>query len=263
MIKKFLSLEKKSILLALASDMAYKTNFYIKCFALVLADFIGPLMTILIYTTTLGIPGWTMFEFLFFQGTLILVFGFGHAFAIVLPYEVIDCIRDGEFDQYLVKPFNTLLYLISRSFELEGLAEMAAGFVIIVYSMIMLKSSIFSFNFLLFIVLVLVGCMIQIAAMIFISSIAFLAVRSDALMDLFFKVSDFARYPLSVYSFGIRFFLTFLFPIGVSSFYPAVVFLKGASFSFLASVLIPSVLFVMFSVILWNISMKSYTSAGG
>jgi ABC-2 type transport system permease protein len=260
---KFLRLEKKTIGMSLASEMAYKTNFYIKAFAMVLADFVGPLLTLLIYSATLGIPGWTLDEFLLFQGTLILVFGLGHTFTMHFPYEVIHCIREGEFDKYLVKPYNTLLYLLAESFIIDGLPEVAVGICLVAYTMIKLGLSVFSFSFFWYLVLVAAGLLVQVSVMVFISASAFLVVRSEALMNLYFKLSDFVRYPLNVYALGIQFALTFLFPLAVSSFYPAEVLLRGATPKILLSVLIPVVLFTVLSVFLWNLAMKKYTSAGG
>jgi ABC-2 type transport system permease protein len=249
--------------MALSGDMAYKMNFFIKCFAVALADMVGPLLTLLIYTTTLGIPGWTMHEFLLFQGTLLIVFGLGHTFTLVLPYDVIHNIREGEFDKYLVKPVNILLYLLAESFYMEGLAEIAIGLMITVYSIVSIGIPLASINFLLYLILILAGFLIQVSMMVFISSLAFLVVRSDALMHLYFKISDFIRYPLNVYAFSIKFFLTFLFPLAISSFYPAMILLKGATPLFLVSILAPVVVFFFVSIAFWTLAMRCYTSAGG
>ncbi|MBN1644775.1 ABC-2 family transporter protein [Candidatus Woesearchaeota archaeon] len=260
---KFFRIEKRTIGMALAGDMAYKMNFYLKCFAVSLADLVSPVLTVLIYSATLGIPGWTMHELLLFQGTLMIVFGLGHTFTIVMPYEVINNIREGEFDKYLIKPFNVLLYLLAESFYMEGLAEIAVGIITIVYSMATIGISFLSFNFLFYLAMIIAGFAMQIGIAILISSLAFLVVKSDALMHLYFKISDFVRYPLSVYTFGIQFFFTFLLPIGVSSFYPSIVLLRGVSPKLLLSVFLPVIGFVIFSIFLWNWAIKSYTSAGG
>ena len=260
---KFFRIQKKAVGMSISSEIAYRMNFYIKCFAMVLSDFIGPLLTLIIYSTTLGIPGWTLHEFLLFQGTLILIFGLGHAFVLVFPYEVMHAIREGEFDKYLVKPYNTLLYMIAESFEIEGLAEVGIGIVIIAYSMAKIGISVFSLNFILYLVLVVAGFVVQAAMMTFISALAFLFVRSEALMNLYFKISDFVRYPINVYAIGIRMFLTFLFPLAVSSFYPADVLLRGATPVLMLEILAPVAVFAVIAVLLWNIAMKRYTSAGG
>ena len=137
------------------------------------------------------------------------------------------------------------------------------GILIVAYSMITIGITIFSFNFLFYLAMILAGFAMQVGVVILISSLAFLVVKSDALMHLYFKISDFVRYPLSVYAFSIQFFFTFLLPIGVSSFYPATALLRGVTPKLLASVFLPVIGFVIFSVLMWNWAIKKYTSAGG
>ncbi len=260
---KFIRILKKAIGMSLAEEMAYKWNFYVKAFACAISDFVGPLLTLLIYTTSEGIPGWGFYEFLLFQGTLTLVFGLGHTFVMMMPYDIMSSVRLGEFDKYLVKPFNTLLYMLATSFDMEGLAEVLVGIIIVAFSMFKLGISVLSFDFLAFIVLVIAGFLMQAAAMTLISAISFIVVNSDALVQLYFKISDFVRYPLNVYNFGIRFFLTFMFPLAISSFYPSIVLIQGATPKIMLTALIPIAVFLVASVLLWNRAMKSYTSAGG
>ncbi|MEM4263532.1 MAG: ABC-2 family transporter protein [Candidatus Woesearchaeota archaeon] len=260
---KFIRILKKTIGMSVSREMAYKWNFYLKALACALSDFVGPLLTLLIYSASEGIPGWGFYEFLLFQGTLTLVFGLGHAFVMMMPYEIMQAVRMGEFDKYLVKPFNTLLYSLATSFDMEGLAEVAVGIIIVAFSMFKLGISIFSFNFLAFIVLIIAGFLVQAAAMTLVSALSFIVVNSDALVQLYFKISDFVRYPLNVYNFGIRFFLTFLFPLAISSFYPSIVLLQGATPKVMLTALLPITAFVIASLILWNKAMKNYTSAGG
>ena len=263
LLAKWVRIELKSIGLELSADMAYKTNFFIKCLAVWTYDFVGPIVALLIYSTTLGIPGWGLYEFLLFQGTVTLVFGFGNTFAWSMTYKVIESIRDGEFDKYLVKPLNTLFYLFTESINSEGFAEIFAGCAIVVFAMAKLGLSLFSLDFLLYLVLVLAGFAFEMAISILVSSAAFLVVKSEALMNLYFKISDFARYPLNVYSGGVRFFLTFIIPLGVSSFYPATILLKGATSVLLLSTILPVFVFCAVSILLWNHAMKKYSSAGG
>ena len=62
----------KNLALELQKEMIYKLNFFLKVVGLVLADIVAPLITLLIYRSTPGIPGWTFEEFILFQGSFIL-----------------------------------------------------------------------------------------------------------------------------------------------------------------------------------------------
>ena len=121
-MNKYLTLLKKNFAMELSSEMAYKANFFIKCLSLIIGDLVGPLVILLIYTTTSGIPGWSLYQFILFQGILTLVFGLGHALLIVMPFTVMEEVQEGTFDKILIKPFNPLLYLTFTSTDIEGFA---------------------------------------------------------------------------------------------------------------------------------------------
>ena len=249
--------------LNLSSDMAYKWNFFINFIATALKDAIGPLIILLIYSRTSGIPGWSFYEFLLFQGTLTFVFGFGHFLFVSIPANIIRNVRKGSFDQFMLKPVNVLFYLTSTSFDWDGFAEILVGMVLIAISIIKLNLAVFSSNFLVYLMLVLLGILFQYALMILIAAASFVLVQSWALLDLAFKLTDFARYPSTIYGFGLRFFLTFLFPISISAFYPVEVLLKGANMMFVLQIAIPVIAFFFLSLYLWKKGLKKYSSAGG
>ena len=154
---KLLKLFCKGAALDLSREMIYKGNFFIKSLALVFTDFISPIFALLIYTATPGIPGWSFYEFLLFQGTFIMVFGLGHLFVIALPYDTVRAIDRGEFDKYLIRPFSPLLYLMSQSVLVEGFVEFFAGAAISGFAIYNLNINIFSFNFLCYALLIFIG----------------------------------------------------------------------------------------------------------
>jgi len=134
---------------------------------------------------------------------------------------------------------------------------------LVIWGFIKLDILIVSFNTLLYIFLILVAFIFLYAAFVLMSAMAFLFVKSFGLFDLFFKIIDVARYPLNIYEGGMRFIFTFLIPIGIVSFYPASSLLKGFSFVVFMEILVPVILFLIFSLIMWNKAIRKYTSAGG
>lgn len=260
---RFLKLEAKAAAMDLSRELAYKGNFLMKCLAFALTDFIGPVLSLLIYSTTMGIPGWSLHEFLLFQGTLVVFMGLGHIFVLALPYDTIHAIDRGEFDKYMVKPFSPLVYLITQSVLVEGVVEVLAGAFIVGFAMFKLQLSVFSFNFLLYLFLLALGFLFQAGVMILVSALAFFVVKSDALMHLYFKLSDFGRWPITIYSPLLKLTLVFFFPIAVSSFFPADVLLHGFSWTVMLQSVIPVALFFAIAVAVWNLAMRRYSSAGG
>ncbi len=262
-MKREIKLFFKSWALEIASHMAYKANFITKLFALMLMDIVGPIVILLIYTNTAGIPGWSLEQFILFQGTMTFVFGFGHAFIIMIPVRVLEDVREGQFDRHLLQPFNTLKYFILSSPDVDGLAEMFVGLVLVSWAFAKLNLSIFSINFLIYVLILILAFMFQYAAIIFISALSFLFVKSWALFDILFTLENFARYPLTIYNSTLVFFLTFLFPIAVSAFYPVEALLRGMTLGNLLRIAFPVIISLILTVLFWNKAMKKYSSAGG
>ena len=175
---------------------------------------------------------------------------------------VLDAINWGNFDQYLLKPYSALLYIMAVTVDQYGLVEVLAGLIIVVYSMGQLGIAILSFSMLMYLLFVLSGTLVIVSSQIFIASFGFIAVKSEALLHLHSKLQDFARYPLNVYGLGIKFFLIFLFPMAVGSYVPAQILIEGFTPKALLY-LIPVAAYFGASIILWNSAMKKYTSAGG
>lgn len=262
-MRRHFALFKKTFALELAKDMAYKANFFIKFISLIFLDLVGPLIMLIIYKTTSGLPGWTFEEFILFQGTLTFVFGFGHAFLVMFPGRTINSIRGGTFDRFLLNPFNTLLYFLLSSVNIEGIAEMLTGLALIVWASIKLGISVVSLNFLFYVLLILCAFMFQYAAMIFVSAAGVLFIKSHALIDIYYRLAGFARYPLDIYGSGLNFMLTFVFPVAICAYFPVQVLLHGFKVLTIAKVLLPVVGFLILAIFMWKAAMKKYVSAGG
>jgi len=260
-MKRHLRLLKKVTAAELSSEMAYKWNFFIRCVGLILEDLVGPLIVLLIYTTTSGIPGWSFEEFLLLQGTLIFVLGFNHLFFILIPSGTIEKVRRGTFDSILLKPFKPLAYLTFSSIDWDGMAEMLVGLFIIIYSLLRIDFTII--NLFIYIFIIILAILFEYSAMVLIGALSFLVVRSYALFNIFFKLTDFVRYPLGIYGLPIRFVVTFLVPVAVASFYPVEALLRGTTPLGILKIVIPVVIFFTVAIALWEVAMKRYTSAGG
>ena len=233
----------KSIEIELNKEMAYKWNFIIKMLSLVLVDVISPLVTLLIYKKTLGIPGWSFEQFILFQATFILVMGINRMTQISLAWKVIYEVREGTFDKFLIKPYNPLLYLTVTSWDLEGIGDLLVGASLLAWSFAKLGIGIISFNFLAYLFLVLSAILFTYSIMVLISSLSFIVVKSFALFDIFFNLIETGRYPATIYDYGMRFFVSFLFPIAIASTFPATALLKGYSLLTLLEITAPVFIF--------------------
>ena len=87
--------------------------------------------------------------------------------------------------------------------------------------------------------------------------------KAEAVMELYTKLIDFARYPLNIYGVGWRFVLSFVIPVAIGSFYPVDALLRGMSLLNVLILCAPVAVLLVLAVTVWNTSIKRYKSAGG
>jgi len=260
-ILKFWKIWRKSLTLNIQDAMAYKVSFFSQVLALFLGDMIIPIVSTLIYSVSAGIPGWSLNEFILFQGTIIIVIGIWHTLFAGLLGETINSVKEGTYDKILLRPMNTLAYMTSKGFDLDGAGEVLAGVAIAAFALIRLK--IFSFMLIPYFGVILLGALFYYSLTIFAASFAFIFVKTWRLFEFISAVERFGRYPLNIYNGPLRIFLTYFVPVAFASYFPAAVLLGKEPILRTLLTAIPVFIFFAVSVWSWHYAMKKYSSAGG
>ncbi len=261
-LAKYFRLWAYNFQLEIASDMAYKLNFYTHIIGNLISGFVGPLIATLIYSTTPGLPGWSYWEFILFQGTFLLVWGLAHSFIIRAISITTEHVRNGTFDKILLKPFRPFAYLLASAVSLDDLATVVLGGTLVIVA----SKSLHAFNlynvfaYLLMIVLALVFFVGLVAL---VASLSFFVVKSWGVWSIFETISEFSYYPLTIYSPGMMFVLSFILPAGLASFYPAAALLGKIDLNILWKLAISVFAFLAIGLLSWHNSIKRYSSAGG
>jgi ABC-2 type transport system permease protein len=260
-IAKFFRIWKRNLVLALQDEMAYKWGFFLLLVSLFLGDIIIPIVSMVIYTVSQGIPGWNLAEFVLFQGTLILVIGIWHTFFAGLLGRTISLVQEGTFDRVLLKPFPSLSFLTASSFDPDGLAEIVAGLAIVTWALFQLQ--LFSIMLLPYLLIIILAALFEYSLTIIASALAFVFTKTWRLFDIISLVERFSRYPLDIYTASTKFVLTFLVPAAIASYYPASVLLGKQPLATIVIIIVPIAIFFIFSLWLWKKAIKKYSSAGG
>jgi len=259
---KYLLLWKNSLKLEISSEMAYKTSFFIRCIGVLLFGLMGPLIAILIYTTTTGIPGWTFWEFLFFQGTGVLVWGIGEFAMFSIVWRNMEMIRRGEYDRVLVRPYRPLLFSSFTAVDLDGIPQVILGTFLVIFSAFKIPG-IGVIDVLAYIAVVLLALAFMYSFTVFVAALAFIVTKAFGLYALFITADEYTKYPLTVYGRTIGIVLTFVLPFGLASFYPAQAILGRLAWTTAGGLLLTVLGFFIFALLMWRFAMKKYSSAGG
>ena len=249
--------------LMISAEAAYRWNSIIKAVAMVVFDFFAPLIAIIIYSVSSGIPGWSFEQFLLLSGTFTIVEGLNEALFGDLGWGIIWDLRHGEFDMSLVKPYNTLGFMSSASSHPRSFVRVFVGLGIVTYALVNYAIAVTLVNLLFYVFLILLGLVFLYSTVVLISSLAILFVQTSNLMNALFNILLIGRYPLNVYGSTGVFVFTFIFPLGVAAFYPASALLHGISLIFVLKLALIIMFYLVVNVLLWNFALKKYSSAGG
>lgn len=246
---------------SLRQASAYKTNFIISLFVNFLGYIGLPVVTALIYKSGAGFPGWNFHEVIFIQSLFLVSNGMNGIFFSNVIWQTMDHIREGNFEIVLLKPVSPLFFLVSRSFNLDSLGGMTGGLVLCFLTLPHLQGITAASTFM-FLLMFSGGLAVQSGFSLLMAATSFIWVGNSRLHEIFESVASFGRYPVSIFPQAVRFFSTFIIPVGMIAFYPASILLGKSSFLFLPA-LIPCIAFFLVSKTIYNRMIKLYEGVGG
>ena len=211
--------------------------------------------------------GWTFRDMAFLYALWMLA----HALQNTLFSNVDDVperIREGDFDRVLIRPVDPLFSVIATPGQIfpDELILAASFFALAtVYSGVRVDAA-----FVLLVPLVVAGgALIDLGINLGIATLAFWLVRVDALRWVVLQLEqEFTRYPIVIYSRGVRFLLTFVIPFAFMNYFPAAYFLDKHDGTFLLppqvgllSPLIGTAL-VLAAYAFWRFGLRRYQGVG-
>ncbi len=260
---RYLRVLKNGIKIGLMEGMAYRLDFAIKLFAFAVFSIVAPIVSIVIYGITPGLPGWSLYELLVLQGASSFTLGLGSFLFGSFVGNTLYEIREGYFDRALTRPANPLLLQTASWPAVDNLAGIITGISILSYGLSKTAVQITLPNLLMFAVLVALGILFLYSLSVITVAIGFVAIKSESLYRFVERIFEFADYPISIFGpIGAALF-TFVFPIGLASFYPAQALLGLVGLKMLATLTFISLAFFGVSLLAWKAGMKKYQSAGG
>lgn len=169
-------------------------------------------------------------------------------------------IVNGSFDLTLVKPVNPLFKSLLGGADLLDLL-MLGPFFILTFYFIKQTVSLYPFNLLIFLALLLNSFLIATSFHIFVLALGVLTTEIDHAIMIYRDLTGMGKMPIDIYQEPFRFLITFIFPVGVMMTFPAKALLGLLSWQgILTSFLFGGVLFCL-SLKFWYYSLRHYASA--
>ena len=251
----------------LLTTLEYRANFFIWFVFTFVYHGTAIAALYIILQTFPSMNGWSFRDMAFLYGLWML----GHALNNTFFNSVSDIpehIRDGEFDRFLVRPLDALFQAITlpgQIFPDELILALVCFGAAVWYSHVHVDAA-----FVVFVPLVAAGgALIDLAISLIISTIAFWFIRVDALRWIVLQLEqEFTRYPLTIYSRGVRLLLAFVFPFAFMNYFPATFFLHktedGLALPPAVGLLTPviGIVFAGAAYAFWRVGLNRYQGVG-
>lgn len=253
----------KLVLASLRSLMQYRFSFVFSLFVNVLVTIADFLVVLAILYNFRSIGGWNTAQIAALYGVATAALGIYRTFGSELQ-NFQNYIVSGEFDGLLLRPWPTLLVLLSRRVELFRLGAVLQGYTALVIALAYLGGPAeFGGSYIYMLALPILTSGIYFAISIATASIAFWTGRIRELQVFtIYGPSTAASYPTSIYPRFIRFLLTAL-PVCFVGYMPLRVTLGlGGEKWHLITPLLATVAALTVSLWLWRRGERAYHSTG-
>ncbi len=209
------------------------------------------------------LAGWRFEEVLFLYGFSLIPFGLFNILSLNLYEFGNEYIMEGKFDRVLIRPVSSLFQVLFENFRIESFQEILTGLAVVLYASARMHVAWAGRDVFLLLFYALCGGAIYISIFLLFSTVSFWFEDRVGVHPLAWNLIAFGRYPLSIYSGAIQFFLSWIIPFGFATFYPSVRLLHRAEFLHYAA-LIPVVAAACLAVAIsvWNLGVRHYSSTG-
>jgi ABC-2 type transport system permease protein len=218
---------------ALVRETSFRSNFLI---TLVTRGFwfaVQILLFDLIYRQVPKINDWSRAEYFGFMATGMLVNSIVEAFFMPNCARFSELIRTGDLDFALLKPIDTQFLVSLEQLELAMISQLALALGLLGYSLVQVGRPIPFVAVGMYVLLVMAAVTFFYSLMLGLAAMSIFFGRNQGLLDFWFYVTIFARYPSSIYSGSptgevIRFGFSYVLPILLVITVPARVLLGKA-----------------------------------
>ena len=211
--------------------------------------------------------GWNFADVAFLYGLWMMGHGFHNTFFFTVG-EVPTMIREGRFDRFLVRPLDPLFQAMTVPQQIS-VDELVLSVIFFAVATAYAHVAVDARFVVLVPLVVLGGALIDFGIQLGIATTAFWVIRVDSLRWIVMSLEqDFTRYPITVYSAGVRFFLSFVVPFAFMNYFPATLLLHKHDGVFALSpaigLLTPVVGFAWFGVayLFWRGGLARYEGTG-
>lgn len=210
-----------------------------------------------------SLRGWTQAEVYFLLGLATLSLGLFNIFFFNL-FSLEGYIQDGQLDYWLTRPVNPLFQLVSDRLDLDNCGALVIGITLLSVSAPQLALNWTLVRVLWTIAVVLQGTLVLAGSFLAVSSLSFWLKERASLTEPFYALSEFSRYPTTVFNPWLQTVLTWIIPYAFVAFIPITPLLRPSAAAWKLAIVSPCVTagLLVLGYVIWILGLRRYESSG-
>ncbi len=243
--------------------LEYKADFIIMLFTGSVLQLLGLMFLSVLYSRIPPIQGWTMWEIVLILASIFFTEGVV-SFAFEGMWRTVRLINLGDLDRFLLRPVSPILQILTYDLGVHGIGNMITGAVL--FSLALGQTHIvWTPDRILFLPVLIVSAAAIRTAISFAANCSGFWLTSfyNAFPLMVHQMADFAKYPSTLFTEPIQFFITVVLPYAFIGYVPAVYLFNKAAWGALAW-LVPAVAVwcVVIARIVFYRGLQRYDSPG-
>jgi ABC-2 type transport system permease protein len=249
--------------LSALEELQYPANFVASMFGTLFWLSMAVLTVALFYEHTSHLGGWSFWETVVLLGVFNALVGVIEGVLRPGIGDLPDLIRHGGFDLVLVRPVDAQLYLTFRQLDLWRVADIILGIALSGYALHRLGRPVSAGQAAAFALTFASAVAVLYAVWLSLMCLAFRFVAIDNLPTVFDAVFEAARYPATAYPSALRILFVYIVPIAWTTTVPASALVGRLAWTGVLESLVIGAALLVLSRVIWRVSLRRYTSAGG
>ena len=243
--------------------ISYRGDFFISLATSMAATIFSLGFVVILFQKATQLAGWRLEEVVFLWGFTQIPYGLFNVISLNLYDFGNNYIIEGKFDRVLLRPVSSLFQVLFETFRIESLQEVVTGIFCMWWASHRLGIHWTAGKISTLLFFSVFAAIIYVSIFLILSTVSFFWEDRIGVHPPVWNVIAFGRYPLSIYSGVVRFFLCWIIPFGLASFYPSVRLLgRTVTPEYLPLVPVVAAVFLTMAISLWNFGTRHYSSTG-
>ena len=224
-------------------------------------DFLG---VMILFSRFGSLGNWTSSHVLLLYGIATTSFGLAEWFSRgydMFPWNV----SSGSFDRVLLRPRNTFLQVMGQRFEFQRIGRVAVGIGCTFYGIYQLNIGFDIINTFALLGAITGGWFVYTSIFMFLSTLSFWTLQPLDIMYIFTNATlQYSQIPLPLLGRRLQNILTFVLPLGLCYYYPAMIITKSADYpTWVGFMALPGgIVFFIIALFTWKFGVSHYHSSG-